>query len=90
MIQYLEIYYVAQQSYLEYRQRIELSELHKQFSLLNNNLVNFDVVFKSVFPVSLSTMPFDVTGTDNDYLTATASFEYVLYEVREKNQQKLR
>ena len=58
--------------------------------LNNNNLVNFDVVFKNVFPVSLSTMPFDVTGTDNDYLTATATFEYVLYEVREKNQQKLR
>ena len=56
----------------------------------NNKLVNFDVVFKSIFPVSLSTMPFDVTGTDNDYMTATATFEYVLYEVREKNQQKLR
>tara|TARA_B100000902_G_C27249351_1_gene884372 strand:+ start:900 stop:1475 length:576 start_codon:yes stop_codon:yes gene_type:complete len=58
--------------------------------LNNNNLVNFDVVFKDVFPVALSTMPFDVTGTDNDYLTATATFEYVLYEVRETNQQKLR
>ncbi len=58
--------------------------------LNNNNLVNFDVVFKNVFPVSLSTMPFDVTGTDNDFLTATASFEYVLYEVRDKNRQTLR
>ncbi len=55
--------------------------------LNNNNLVNFDVVFQSVFPVSLSTLPFDVTGTDNDYFTATATFRYTLYEVREKNSQ---
>ena len=58
--------------------------------LNNNNLVNFDVVFQSVFPVSLSTLPFDVTGTDNDYFTATATFRYTLYEVREKNSQTRR
>ena len=58
--------------------------------LNNNNLVNFDVVFQCVFPVSLSTLPFDVTGTDNDYFTATATFRYTLYEVREKNSQTRR
>ena len=58
--------------------------------LNNNNLVNFDVVFEDLFPVSLTTLPFDVTGTDNDYVTATATFKYTLYQIREINSQKLR
>ena len=32
--------------------------------LNNNNRVNFDVVFKDLFPVELSTLAFDVTGSD--------------------------
>ena len=58
--------------------------------LNNNNLVNFDVVFKDLFPTSLSTLAFDVTGTDNDYFTATATFKYTLYEVRDVNSQTRR
>ena len=58
--------------------------------LNNNNIINFDVVFKSLFPVSLSTVNFDVTGTDNEYFTASATFEYMLYEIRDKNTQKRR
>ncbi|AET72563.1 hypothetical protein P29A0810_114 [Synechococcus phage S-CAM8] len=53
--------------------------------LNNNNIANFDVVFKDMFPVSLSTLGFDVTGSDNDYFTATATFKYTLYEVRNVN-----
>ena len=53
--------------------------------LNNNNLANFDVVFKSVFPVNLSSLPFDVTGSDTTYFTATATFRYTLYEVRNVN-----
>jgi hypothetical protein len=53
--------------------------------LNNNNIANFDVVFKNMFPTSLSTVNFDVTGDDNDFLTATANFKYLLYEVRDKN-----
>ena len=53
--------------------------------LNNNNIVNFDVIFQSLWPVSLSTVPFDVTGTDNDFLTATATFKYTLYEIRNTN-----
>ena len=53
--------------------------------LNNNNLANFDVVFKSVFPINLSSLPFDVTGSDNNYFTATATFRYTLYEVRNVN-----
>jgi len=33
----------------------------------------------------LSTLSFDVTGGDNDYFTATATFRYTLYEVRNTN-----
>ncbi len=58
--------------------------------LNNNNIVNFDVLFKNLFPVSLSTVPFDVTGSDNEYFTANATFEYMLYEVRDKNTQTRR
>ena len=55
-----------------------------------NIIVNFDVVFKDLFPVSLSTVNFDVTQDDNNYFTATAEFEYVLCEVRNKNSQTRR
>ena len=58
--------------------------------LNNNNIVNFDVVFKNLFPVSLSTIPFDVTGSDNEFFTASATFEYMLYEIRDTNTQKRR
>ena len=52
--------------------------------LNNNNLYNFDVVFKDLFPVDLSTIPFDVTGSDNDFFTASATFRYLVFDVREK------
>ena len=58
--------------------------------LNNNNLVNFDVVFKQLFPIELTSLPFDVTQTDNEYFTATVMFKYMLYEVRNKNSQKRR
>ena len=55
--------------------------------LNNNNNANFDVVFKDVFPTELSTLSFDVTGSDNDYFTASATFKYTLYEIRNVNSQ---
>ena len=53
--------------------------------LNNNNNANFDVVFKDLFPVSLSTIGFDVSRSDNEFLVATASFKYTLYEIRNVN-----
>ena len=58
--------------------------------LNNNNVANFDVVFKDLFPSDLSTLAFDVTGSDNDYFTATATFKYTLYEIRNVNSQTRR
>jgi hypothetical protein len=53
--------------------------------LNNNNNANFDVVFKGLWPTDLSTLSFDVTGSDNDFFTATATFKYTLYEIRNVN-----
>ena len=50
--------------------------------LNNNNIANFDVLFKSLWPTSLSSLPFDVTGSDTSYFTASATFKYILFEVR--------
>lgn len=58
--------------------------------LNNNNNANFDVVFKDLFPVGLSTLAFDVTGNDNDYFIASATFKYTLYEIRNVNSQTRR
>jgi hypothetical protein len=58
--------------------------------LNNNNLANFDVVFKDLFPTDLSTLSFDVTGSDNDYFIASATFKYTLYEIRNINSQTRR
>ncbi len=53
--------------------------------LNNNNIANFDVVFKQLFPVELSSLPFDVAQGDNQFLTASATFRYILYEIRNVN-----
>ena len=58
--------------------------------LNNNNLANFDVVFKDLFPVALSTIPFNSSEDDNDFLVATATFRYTLYEIRNVNTQTKR
>ena len=48
--------------------------------ILSSNLVpKFQVVFKDLFPYSLSTMTFDATDTDVEYFTADVSFKYTIY-----------
>ena len=50
--------------------------------ILSNNLVpKFQVMFKDVFPYSLSTISFDATDTDIDYFTAEVSFKYTIYDI---------
>lgn len=58
--------------------------------LNNNNNANFDVIFKDLFPTELSTLSFDVTRSDNDYFTASVTFKYTLYEIRNVNTQTRR
>ena len=44
----------------------------------NNPIVN--VLFRDIYPVSLSALDFTQTATDVDYQTATIDFSYQLYE----------
>jgi len=50
--------------------------------ILSNNLVpKFQVMFKDVFPTSLSTVTFDATDTDIEYFTAEVTFKYTMYNI---------
>ena len=50
--------------------------------ILSSNLVaKFNVNFKDLFPVSLSTITFDATDTDIEYFTADVSFKYTIYNL---------
>tara|TARA_R100001129_G_C5262515_1_gene231637 strand:+ start:185 stop:784 length:600 start_codon:yes stop_codon:yes gene_type:complete len=44
---------------------------------------NFKVVFKDLFPVSLSTIEFDATIADMEYFTAEVTFKYLIYDFGE-------
>ena len=50
------------------------------FVLTNNFNTNFVVNFDSLFPVSLSTVPFNAGANDVEYLVGTATFKYGFYE----------
>ena len=50
--------------------------------ILSSNLIpKFQVIFRDLFPVSLSTVTFDATDTDIDYFTADVSFKYTIYNL---------
>ena len=58
--------------------------------ILSSNLVaKFNVNFKDLFPVSLSTITFDATDTDIDYFTAEATFKYTIYTLTDLNNKSL-
>lgn len=42
---------------------------------------HMEVNFRNAFPISLSDLNFKVTDTDVNYITATAEFKYILYDV---------
>ena len=48
--------------------------------LSSKNRANIEVRFSDVFPISLSSLNFDQAADDINYLTATVSFKYKLYE----------
>ena len=50
--------------------------------ILSSNLVpQFQVVFKDLWPYSLTTLSFDATDTDIEYFTADVSFKYTIYRL---------
>ena len=52
--------------------------------LSSKNLPNIEVRFSDVFPVSLSGLDFNQQADDVNYLTATVSFKYKIYEFATK------
>ena len=58
--------------------------------ILSNNLVpKFNVNFKDLFPVSLTTLTFDATDTDIQYFTANVDFKYTSYNVTDMKNKEL-
>ena len=59
--------------------------------ILNSSLVpNFQVVFKDMFPYSLTTLSFDATDTDIEYFTADVSFKYSIYNLTDMENNPLK
>lgn len=58
-------------------------------ALNSNNRVQFEVVFKDMFPYSLSALEFDSTNADIEYFTAEVSFKYTIYNILDANGNKL-
>jgi hypothetical protein len=48
--------------------------------LTSKNNANLEVRFRNIYPTSLSGLDYNQQATDVDYLTATVSFEYAIYE----------
>jgi hypothetical protein len=42
---------------------------------------NIEISFKDAFPIDLSELVFEVTDTDVNYVTATATFSYVYFDI---------
>ena len=53
--------------------------------LSSKNRANIEVRFNNVFPIALSALQFTQQATDVDYLSATVTFQYKLYEFATKN-----
>jgi hypothetical protein len=49
--------------------------------LSSANNVNKQIRFIDAHPTNLSSLPFDITTTDIEYLVATVSFEYSYFEI---------
>ena len=58
--------------------------------ILGNNLVaKFNVNFKDLFPISLTTLTFDATDTDIQYFTANVDFKYTSYTLTDLKNKEL-
>ncbi len=57
--------------------------------LSSNFNAKFNVMFKDLWPYSLSTLNFDATDTDIEYFTADASFKYTIYDITDLDNKSL-
>ena len=54
--------------------------------ILNSNYNDIAVIkFKDLFPVSLTSLTFDTSLTDVEYLTADVVFKYTIYDILDKS-----
>lgn len=49
--------------------------------LTSNRNANYEVVFKDAFPTRLSGIDFSTTDEDIDYIEASATFRYTIYDI---------
>ena len=57
--------------------------------LSSNFNAKFNVMFKDLWPYSLSTLNFDATDTDIEYFTADAAFKYTIYDITDLDNKSL-
>jgi hypothetical protein len=57
--------------------------------LTSNYNPNINIKFQGIFPISLTGLSFDVDTTDIQYFTAEATFKYTIYNIYDKNGNKL-
>ena len=58
--------------------------------ILNSNYNTISTVnFFNIFPSSLTTLEFDASATDINYFTAEVNFKYTLYEITDKDDNKV-
>ena len=51
------------------------------FALTSHQNANVKIIFKDMFPTSLSDLSFDSTLTDVEYLRATVTYQYLSYRI---------
>jgi len=49
--------------------------------LNSNNNVQFEVIFRDMFPYTLSALSFDATNSEEEYFTSEVSFKYTMYNI---------
>ena len=58
--------------------------------VLNSNYNSIATInFYNIFPTSLTTLEFDASATDINYFTAEVNFRYTIYEITDKDQNKV-
>lgn len=57
-----------------------------QLLILSSNFnANHIIDFESLFPIALTPIEFDATDTNSEYFTATVTFKFTNYTIRDKN-----
>jgi hypothetical protein len=72
-----------------YKSQMNLYSDGSLIVLSSSQNANFKVNFKDMWPYDISSLQFDATDTDIQYLTADVSFKYTIYNITDMNDNKL-